>query len=169
MIVLVSFIIIGFSQWWLAKELRLGFFTSIWVSIMAVVAGSVFGRLQAGNITLVLSVASASCLLPMFIRLRRSPTSRNIALLTLFLALTWLSGQGYIQVVAILAYFPAVLWYLYKKTKPRTESWLAFAIALLLSALIISVLLIPFFHFYGNWQKPGTTELDSIQPWNTPL
>ncbi len=163
-IVLTSLFMVGMGQWWLAREMKLGYLARIWTSLMAIVAGSIFGRLQAGNVPMVLSIASASLVLPAFLHLKKQPNKRTLALMALILTLTWLSGQGYVQLVVILAYLPAVLWYMFKPAKPHFDLWKWAAAALLLSILLVSVLLVPFLHFNGNWQKPFTANLESIQP-----
>ena len=163
-VVLVSLITVGLGQWWLARELKLSFFPRLWVSLMAIAGGHIFGKLQAGNVVLVLSIACASLILPMVIRLKRDPSKRNVGLLALILAMTWLSGQGYNQLVVLLAYFPAILWYLLQGKGKRFIGWRKLIFASLLSVLLISILVVPFIHFQGNWQKLRSPAMDSVQP-----
>ncbi len=170
MIIVLSMIMIGFGQWWLSKELKLSFFPTIWTSMLAIMSGSIFGKLQAGNVTLVLSLASACLLLPAFVRFRKAPTIRNVALVAIFLALTWLSGQIYIQFIVVIVFLPVTYWYFLKKSKPRTDLWRGLSYAILFSVFLISIQLIPLIHFVRNIQLTGTNALDSIQPLEyTPL
>jgi hypothetical protein len=125
-ILLICFFMIGFGQWWLAKELKLGFWGRMWPSMMAIVGGQISGRLESGNVVIVLSIASASLLLPMFLRFKKEPNARNVVLFAILMALTWLSGQGYIQFMVIVAYFPVFLWYLIEKQKPKFSQWRRF-------------------------------------------
>lgn len=163
-VILASLFLIGLSTWWLAKELELGFFIRLWASIIMIAGGEIFGRLQTGNVPLVLSIASAGFVLPSVIRLSKAPTKRNIVIVAISLALLVLSGQGYSQIVVILAYFPVLLWYIVKPFHRRLENWKYLFQACLLGLLLISILLVPFVHFMGNWQKPVNPELNSLQP-----
>lgn len=163
-IVLVSMATIGLGQWWLGKEMKLGWIARIWAGIMAMIGGHVLGRLQGGDIPLILSIASASLILPIFMRLKKDPSWRKTILAAVILALTWLSGQGYIQIVVILAYLPTIFLYLLKREIPRCEACKKALYAVLLSIVLISILLIPLVHFMGNWQKILANKLDSIQP-----
>ena len=163
-VILISLVTVGLSQWWLAKEINLGFVPRVWAGMMAIAGGHVFGRLQAGNVVLVLSIVSASLILPMILRFKKETSAKNTALLAIVLALTWLSGQGYIQLIVIMAVFPAVLWYLAKNTKPSFSKWKPFIFGVLLSIVLISILAVPFLHFQNNWQKFLSTEMDSVQP-----
>lgn len=163
-VVLLSILMIGLGQWWLAREMDLGMAARLWVSILAMVGGHVAGRLQSGDVPLILSIASASLILPMFIRLKKDPSLRNTVLVSIILALTWLSGQGYIQIIVILAYLPPIFIYLLQTGKTKFSLWKKAITALALSTGLISILLIPLVHFIGSWQKILANKLDSIQP-----
>ena len=163
-VVLVSIFLVGLGQWWLAREMNLGMAARLWVSILAMVGGHVFGKLQAGDVPLVLSIASASLILPMFVRFKKDPSWRNTVLVSIILAFTWLSGQGYIQIIVILAYLPVIFIFLLQTGKTKFSLWKKAFTALLLSVGLISTLLIPLVHFIGNWQKELAHKLDWIQP-----
>jgi hypothetical protein len=163
-VILVCIGLIGFGQWWLAREMNLGLIARIWVSIMAMVGGHVFGRLQSGDVPLILSIASASLVLPIFIRLKKDPSWRNVVMAAVILALTWLSGQGYMQIIVILAYLSVVFLYLVRVEKPRYTLCKKAGVAVLLSVILVSILLVPLLHFTGNWQKILANKLDTIQP-----
>jgi hypothetical protein len=163
-VLIFSLCMMGLGTWWLAKELKLSFAPRLWASLMTVVGGEIFGRLNAGNVPLVLSIASASFILPAFLHLQKKPNRRRVVVLAVFLALLWLSGQGYSQLIVVIAYIPIIMLYFIKDTKPRLVLWPRVIQAGLLSLLLVSVLLIPFIHFMGNWQKPLSRELTSLQP-----
>jgi hypothetical protein len=163
-IILVCIATIGLGQWWLGREMKLGCVARLWASIMAMIGGHVLGRLQGGDIPLILSIASASLILPVFIRLKKDPSWRRTILAAVVLALTWLSGQGYIQIVVILAYLPTIFLYLLNAEKPKYVVCKKALSAVLLSIVLISILLVPLIHFMGNWQKILANKLDSIQP-----
>ncbi len=115
-VLIICFFMTGVSQWWLAKELNIGFVGRMWSGLLAITGGHLFGRLEAGNVVLVLSIASASLLIPMMIRFKKNPSNRNIVIFAVLFSLTWLAGQGYIQLVVVISFLPIFLWYLLKET-----------------------------------------------------
>lgn len=162
----MSLIISGVAVWWLAKELGASRLARIWVSLLGVVGGHIIGRLESGNIVLALSVASASLLFPMVLRLNKKVTFRRIAVLALLMALTWLSGQGYIQVGVFFGWFPAFLYLLYQENHQKQEKWLAFGKSLLLSILLCGILFLPSLHFINAMDKYTMEDFKSLQPFN---
>lgn len=146
-IIIISLIISGFAMWWFAKELGVRRLSRIWVSLFGVVGGYLIGRLESGNILLALSIASASLLFPMVLRLAKKPTNKSVAALAILMALTWLSGEGYIQLGVVLAWFPAFLWLLYEAGQKRQEKWIAFGKSVVISGLLCGLLIVPAAHF----------------------
>jgi hypothetical protein len=163
-IVFVCLIISGISLWWFAKELEVGRLSRIWISLFGVVGGHLIGRLESGNVVLVLSITFASLLFPMVLRLNKQPTNRRIALLAVIMALTWLSGQGYIQLGVVLGWFPAFLWLLYEDGKKKQEKWIAFGKSLLISGLLCGILFLPAALFIRNMDKMAMTDFRNLQP-----
>lgn len=154
----------GISMWWFAKELEVSRLSRIWISLFGVVGGHIIGRLEAGNIILVLSTSFACLLFPMVLRLNKNPTPGRVAGLALIMALTWLSGQGYIQLGVLLGWFPAFLWILFEKGKKQQQKWLAFGGALIISLLICAILLLPALHFSGSTEKYTMDDFKNLQP-----
>jgi hypothetical protein len=163
-IIIASLLMSGFSMWWFAKELEVGRLSRIWISLFGVVGGHLIGRLESGNILFTLSIASASLLFPMVLRLNKHPTNRRIALLAVLMALTWLSGEGYIQLVVVLGWFPAFLWLLYESGKKKQEKWIAFCKSLFISGLLCGILIIPAAHFMHDMDKDDCPDLHDVQP-----
>lgn len=163
-VVFCSLLISGIAIWWMAKELGASRISRIWISLFGVIGGHIIGRLEAGNIVLVLSIAFATLIFPMVLRLNRAPTMRNMAYLAILLSLTWLSGQGYIQVGLIAAWFPAFLYLLYDRASHRQEKWIVFGKALALSALICAVLFLPAVHFMSAIDKFTMDGFKDLQP-----
>lgn len=163
-IIIVSLIMSGFSMWWFAKELEVRRLSRIWISLFGVVGGYLIGRLESGNIVLALSIASASLLFPMVLRLAKQPTNRRVAVLAILMALTWLSGEGYIQLGVVLAWFPAFLWLLFETGQKRQEKWIAFGKSLLISGLLCGLLIVPSAHFLPNSDKDSCPDLPDLQP-----
>jgi hypothetical protein len=163
-IVFLCLIISGFSMWWFAKELGVGRLSRVWVSLFGVVGGHLLGRLESGNIVLVLSVTFASLLFPMVLRLNKKPTNRRVALLAVFMALAWLSGQGYIQLGLVFGWFPAFLWLLYEEGKVKQEKWIAFGKSLFISGMLCAILFLPAAHFFKYMDKMAMTDFRNLQP-----
>jgi hypothetical protein len=164
-IIFTGLIMSGISMWWFAKELGVGRLSRIWISLFGVVGGHLIGRLESGNILFMFSVASASLLFPMVLRLYKQPTNRNIAFLAVLMALTWLSGEGYIQLGVVLGWFPAFLWLLYEDGRKRQEKWIAFGKSLLISGLLCGTLILPAGHFMINgMDKDSCSDFHDLQP-----
>ena len=163
-IILVSMIMSGFSIWWFAKELNVRWLSRVWISLFGVVGGHLIGRLESGNILFMLSIASASLVFPMILRLNKKPTNRNIALLAIILALTWLSGEGYIQIGIVLAWFPAFLWLLYETGKKKQEKLIAVGKSLVISGLLCGILIVPLVHFLPVSEKDTCPDFQDVQP-----
>lgn len=154
----------GFSLWWFAKELNVSRISRIWISLFGVVGGYVIGRMESGNIVLVLSTVSAVFVFPMVLRLHKEPTFRNIALLAVIMALAWLSGQGYNQIGLVVGWFPVFVWLLYENGRSKQRKWLAFGAALILSFLICAILFLPAAHFIGSIEKYTMDDFKNLQP-----
>jgi hypothetical protein len=121
--------------------------------------------LESGNIVLALSVASASLLFPMVIRLGKKPTNRRIAILAGLMALTWLSGEGYIQLGVLLAWVPAFIWLLFEAGKKKQEKLIAFGKSILISGLLCGILILPSAHFLvSGMGKDSCPNLPDLQP-----
>ena len=163
-IIIVTLIMSGFSMWWFAKELGVRRLSRIWISLFGVAGGYLIGRLESGNIVLALSVASASLLFPMVLRLAKQPTNRSVAALAILMALTWLSGEGYIQLGVVLAWFPAFLWLLYEAGQKKQQKWIAFGKSLLISGLLCGLLIVPSAHFLHSSDKDSCPDLPDLQP-----
>jgi len=163
-IIIVSMIMSGISMWWFAKELEVRRLSRIWISLFGVVGGYLIGRLESGNILFVLSIASASLLFPMVLRLGKKPTNRRIAVLAVLMALTWLSGEGYIQYAVLLAWFPAFLCLLYEAGRKKQEKWIAFGKSFCISCLLCGILFVPVAHYLPSMDKDACPDFHDEQP-----
>ncbi len=163
-VAVVSIIFSGLATWWLAKELDTGRLARIWISLFGVAGGHIIGRLEAGNVILVLSTVSAALVLPMVLRLNKGITPRRIAWLAILLASLWLSGQGYIQLGVLIAWFPAFIYLFYQPGQKKQEKWMAFVQAFLLSLALAAILLVPAARFVGVMDKYTMDDLKSLQP-----
>jgi hypothetical protein len=165
-IAFVSLIISGIATWWMAKELDTSRLSRIWISLLGVIGGHIIGRLESGNIVLVLSVASASLIFPMILRINKKITSRRIAILALLMAFTWLSGQGYIQIGVVVGWFPAFIFLFYQTNNNKQEKLLAFGKSLLLSIFLSGIWVLPTLHFFSQVDKFTMVDFKSLQPFN---
>ena len=163
-IIIASLLMSGFSMWWFAKELEVRRLSRIWISLFGVVGGYLIGRLESGNILFVLSIASASLIFPMVLRLNKKTTNRRIAILAILMAVTWLSGEGYIQLGVILAWFPAFLCLLYEPGKKKQEKWISFGKSLFISGLLCGILFVPVAHFIPSMDKDACPDFHDVQP-----
>ncbi len=164
-IILVSLIMSGVATWWFAKELDVRRLARIWISLFGVVGGHLIGRMEAGNVIFMFSIASASLLFPMVLRLNKKPTNKRVASLALLMALTWLSGQGYIQLAVVLAWFPAFWFLLYEKGQKRQEKWIAFGKAFLISILLCGIFFLPTARsMVHGMDKPSCDDFHDVQP-----
>jgi hypothetical protein len=164
-ILLASLLMSGISMWWFAKELEVGRLSRIWISLLGVVGGHLIGRMESGNILFTFSIASASLLFPMVLRLYKRPTNRHIALLAILMALTWLSGEGYIQLGVVLSWFPAFLWLLYDIGKKKQDKLIAFGKSLIISGFLCGILILPAGRFMiHGMDKPSCPDFQDVQP-----
>jgi hypothetical protein len=165
-IAFLSIAISGIASWWTGKELGSSRIARIWISLLGVVGGHIIGRLDAGNIVLALSVATASLLLPMTIRLNKKITTRRIAVLAVLLALTWVSGQGYIQLGVIVGWFPAFLFLLLTRSSTDQTKIIAFGKSILISIVLCGIFFLPTVHFMNQMDKYTMEDFKSMQPLN---
>ncbi|HTX78406.1 MAG TPA: hypothetical protein VMC62_01995, partial [Longilinea sp.] len=151
----------GLGQWWLARVMHLGRLPRLWVGMMAIVAGDLCGRMENGGVTLVLSVASAVLILPPLVDLAINHNRRAVVWLAAAMAITWLSGQGYMQIAVIACWLPAALLLGDQREHPF---WLDLLAAVGLSFLFIGVFAVPMLHFLPNFNKYTDNSLSSLQP-----
>lgn len=154
----------GVAQWWLAKVMRLGPIPRVWAGGMAVVGGHLAGRMELGLVAVVLSLAMGSLILAPGIDLALRGRRRSAVLLGAALALTFVSGQGYVQIGVLLAILPAFLIFVFDGNLRPRPVWREFALAGLLSLLMAAVFLVPFLHFSPLLSKHGEALPTGGQP-----
>jgi hypothetical protein len=154
----LSFLMAGVAQWWIGRELGLGWVSRLWSAGIAIAGGHLSGRMDLGVYGVVLSTAAASLLFAALVRFAVKPTSRNAILAGVFAASAILSGQGYIQ-IGLIGILPIYVIFLWKKIPPRQ-----FLLAALIAVLLSGPLLIPFLNYspqITKWQDPS---FESVQP-----
>lgn len=157
-----SFWLAGVAQWWIARELKVGWIPRIWSALLAVVGGHLAGRMELGVFGVVLSTSMCSLVFPGILRLAREGSRRSVVLLAVVMTSALLAGQGYIQVGLITA-LPAILVLI-------TDDELQF-IPLLknhlkavgLTVLLVAYFLVPLAHFLPNFYKGTDPDFNSAQ------
>ncbi len=163
-IMLTSLVLVGIAQWWLAKVMGLSWLPRLWSAAIAIVGGHIAGRMDAGLVIFVFSIASTSLLLAPAIQLVQTPRRRTAIILGLLLGLALLSGQGYMQVTIVFGLMPALLIFALGSKFDRRRVWKEFAVSGLIAILIAAVLWIPMVHFWPNVAKDSDPGLGSVQP-----
>lgn len=170
----------GWTQWWLAKALRLGWLPRLWSAALAVVGAHLGGRIEHGAVSVVISTAMCSLVLAPALALVLTGKRRAAVLLGVTLALAAVSGQGYMQLGLAFSLVPALGVFLIggyapagvqpplaagelAPVDPRTLSkglLLAGALALLLAGIFW----VPLAHFWPNFVKDVDATFHSVQP-----
>jgi hypothetical protein len=160
---LTSLFIAGMAQWWLAREMKLGFISRMWISFLAVIGGHLAGRMEGGLIGIILSTAMGALIVPATWRLLRVPNRKHSALLAVLISLVVLSGQGYIQFAMVI--FLGVAFFLNpeKSIASRNATWKSFGWAGIGGLLLSSILLIPLIRFLPHFIKPISQPFEFAQ------
>ncbi len=84
--VLISLLLEGVAQWWIARELRLGWIPRLWSAGIAVAGGQLSGRMDTGVFSVLLSTSMCSLLLAGVLRLGRRGGRRTSILVGVLFA-----------------------------------------------------------------------------------
>jgi len=163
-VILLCLITVGLAQWWLARVMKLGSAARLWAAGLAIVGGHLAGKMDIGNVGLVVSLASASLVLPPLVDLMVNRNRKAVITLALALAMTWLGGQGYIQIGVIATFFPAALIYILKDLRVKKPLWRDILISIGISALLAGLFLVPLLHFWPNMAKDADPYFTMFQP-----
>lgn len=161
--VVASLALAGMAQWWIARRLGLGTVARLWTSLVAVAGGHLAGRLELPAIGMVLSTAMGSLTVAAALDLGLTGRRRAAVLLAIMLALTLVSGQGYIQ-VALLGWVPLLLIFVLDKRLRLRPNTLEFVLAAGVALLLAGVLLVPLAHFLPGFAKHGDPLFGTAQP-----
>lgn len=153
----------GIAQWWLARVMGLRHFSRLWAGLFVVVGGHLLGKMDNGNVVLVLSTASASLVLAPLLDLVRTRRRSSLIWSGITLALLIVSGQGYIQVGMVVAALPVFLIFLFDRHLRIQPAWKDFLLAGILAVLMAGVFLVPFLHFMPNFVKDADNNLSNYQ------
>ncbi|WP_147239004.1 hypothetical protein [Levilinea saccharolytica] len=163
-IALVSLMIAGLGQWGLARALKLGWLPRIWSALLAVAGGHLAAKMENGMLLGLLSTASASLILPALVNLLWNGNRRSAVWLGFALALTGLSGEGYIQIGTVIGILPPAVLLLWDKNWKLKMAWRDLALAFLLAFLLLGVFWAPLIHFSPNYVKDGDDTFSNYVP-----
>jgi hypothetical protein len=85
-------------------------------------------------------------------------------LFALTMAITIVSGHGYIQIAVMLGFIPALLLYFFDRQFRLRSVWRSFVWSALLTIFITAIFWLPLLHFWPNVQKNGSLEFNGGQP-----
>jgi hypothetical protein len=163
-VILFSLALAGIAQWWLARVMGLGRFARIWAAFLVVIGGHLAGKMENGNVMLMLSTASASFLLAAMYDLVRTRRRSSLIWSGIALSLLIVSGQGYIQIGMGIAVLPAFSLLLFDRNTHLKPVWKDVTLAVLLGFLLAGIFLVPLFHFLPNIYKDANPAFSNNQP-----
>jgi hypothetical protein len=161
--ILVSLWVAGFAQWWIARELRVGWLPRIWSALTAVAGGHLAGKMEGGLFTILMSTAFASLVIPAMLSVSRRRDRRAVVLLAVVIASAILGGQGYMQ-VGILATIPALLIILLDRKLKLRPVWKKYVVAGGIAVLLTAPLILSVLRFSPKFGKFTDPEFSSTQP-----
>jgi hypothetical protein len=159
----LSFFFGGIAQWWLAREMKLGWLPRMWSALMAVAGGHLAGKMELGAFGVVLSMAMCSLVFSAVVKLARGGGKRAIVILALTVASALMAGQGYIQIGMVVSMLAVPILFIGSRHNIGRQLR-PFLIAAGLVALLAAVYLIPLVHFIPNFVKDSDPEYTTAQP-----
>jgi hypothetical protein len=162
-VLVVSLWAAGLAQWWLARELKLGWIARMWSALLAVAGGHLAGRMQLGAFGVVLSTAMCSLVLPAVLMVQRKHDKKAVVLLAITSASAVLSGQGYMQ-VGLVATLPAFAFLIVREPSKRQSIWKDYLGAGVIALLLAAPFLVPLGHFLPNLVKTMDAAFGTAQP-----
>lgn len=166
--VVISMAIAGLAQWWLARELGLGRVPRLWSGILAAIGAHLAGRMELAWIGIILSTASAALVFPATYYVLRKNSNWSAVVLGVILAVTVVSGQGYVQIGLLFA-APAFFILLIKGRGGLVASFPKFMLAGVIGVLLAAPLLVPFGHFSSEFTKAADPTLRGAEPFGNML
>jgi hypothetical protein len=135
----LSAIMAGLAQWWLAKVLKLGLPARLWVSFLAVIGGHLWARMEYGTIAMTFSIAASSLFFAPMLDLAINGRRLAVVGLGVMMASAALSGQGYMQVGILFGALPPMIVFLFDSKVRLRPVWRGFAVAALITILLTSL------------------------------
>jgi hypothetical protein len=161
---LCSLLIAGLAQLWLGRILRLHPLVRIWCAGIAIAGGHLSGRMQTGLVSIVLSTACCSLIIPALLQFLLSSSRKNVVVLSLVLGSAILSGQGYLQIGFAVSILPAFLMMGIFFYRPKPFPLKRLIISAGLAMLLTAFFLIPLIHFLPLLHKESDPAFITAQP-----
>lgn len=160
---LLSLITAGLAVWKITKSLGMRMPVRLWAGCMAVVAGNLGGKIENGGILLVLATAWATVTLAALVDLILKNKISTAVWLGIALAMTLLSGQGYIQISLLFIFIPAILIFMLREFRSPGSLGKNFLISLGVTALLTGVFWVPLLHFLPFFVKEADPQMTYLQ------
>jgi hypothetical protein len=161
---LLSLAIAGLAQLWLGRILKLHPVVRLWCAGIAVAGGHLSGRMDNGILSIVLSTACCSLIIPAFLQFLLSASRRNTVILSLTLASAILSGHAYMQIGFAVSILPGFVLLGFLFHRPKDFPWRRLFISGGLALLLTAFFLVPLLHFLPFFQKHIDPTFYTAQP-----
>jgi hypothetical protein len=162
--IVLSLALAGLSQLWIGRTLGLSMPARLWGALMAVVAGSITGRMEIGQVTLLVSTASGMLWIAALLHIHKNWDNRSFVYFAVSTGLLLISGQGYIQIAIALAILPAAL-ILFHAPRPNRGEWFEkLQFASVLGILSAAVLLVPILNNLSTMHKETNLSYSTTYP-----
>jgi len=159
---IITFWIGGIAQWWIARELKIGWLPRMWSAAMAMASGHLAGRMEMGVFGVMFSTAMTSLIFGAVMNVSSGKGRRPGVLLGIVIASAILSGQGYLQ-VGVLFLFPTILILIFGKEQRSQKVEGNYILGSVLGVLLAAPFLVPLVHFLPNFAKFMDPEFASAQ------
>ncbi len=164
-LLVISLILAGLAQWWLAKVLHIGRLARLWSALMVVAGGHLSSRMEMGHIVMVTSVAAGSLVLAPLLDTLLTGRRRSIIALSLMMTFALVSGHGYVQLALVLGVLPSALIFLFDGSlKIRKNIVIGLLLAAGFTVLISAVYWLPLATFWSQISKLGDSSYATAQP-----
>jgi len=159
---IIALWVAGFAQWWLARELKVGWLSRIWSALSVIAAGHLAGRMEMGVFGVFFSTAMTSLIFASLIHASRRRGPRSVVLLAVVIASSLLSGQGYLQ-IGLVFVIPVSLIFIYDGERWSQPALGSYLLAIGLGILLAAFYLLPLAHFLPNFAKDVDPTFASAQ------
>jgi hypothetical protein len=162
--IILSLATAGLGSWWIVRVLGLRLVPRLWSAAMVVVGGHLMGKMDNGGSGLMLALACASLILAFGVELALTRRRRALVWLAIAMALTWLSGTGYIPIAVMVCVLPPFTLLCFDDQFHLKPVWKDFVLAFGISILLTAIWWAPLLHFWGNFAKDGDPYLAGFPP-----
>ncbi len=158
--VILALFVGALAGWWLAVSLGLSRVARLWAGLLGAGGGYIAAKMELGAVTLAFSTATCALLLPAAFHLWYRKTSGAVVLFGIVVASAILSGQGYVQIAALMT-FPS---YLILALSGRGSHLRFFAAGMLVALALTAFYLLPTLNFASVLTKWSDPQFAASQP-----